>query len=176
MPSHEYGRLNDEEEKIGRKSVDTASSDTARPDEVPNFLKPATSHRRSVRSVILTLIALIVGAAIVFKAWDLVAVLENKLVALEESVSVAQPEQICVEPGKRRSWATLSKDERLEYIRAVKCLAERPSYINPNSTVYDDFSYIHITMGNASKYQVQVLVINNTDHISAYGIWESPLA
>ncbi|PHH90273.1 hypothetical protein CDD83_4108 [Cordyceps sp. RAO-2017] len=51
--------------------------------------------------------------------------------------------------GVRRSWDALSRHERREYIRAVKCLHERPAIADPkrapgNRNRMDDFTYSHI--------------------------------
>ncbi|KAI1464569.1 Di-copper centre-containing protein [Daldinia caldariorum] len=49
----------------------------------------------------------------------------------------------CENPAVRKEWRTLSTDERNSYISAVKCLATKPSMLGLNTTLYDDFPYVH---------------------------------
>ncbi|KAJ8113017.1 hypothetical protein ONZ43_g5256 [Nemania bipapillata] len=49
----------------------------------------------------------------------------------------------------RREWRLLSSPERLEYLRAVKCLSSIPSTIC-NGTLHDEFAYIHRQIGDYS--------------------------
>ncbi|KAH8585681.1 hypothetical protein B0O99DRAFT_530259 [Bisporella sp. PMI_857] len=61
---------------------------------------------------------------------------------------IGHPVKQCVNPQKRPAWHELSVSEKMEYIRAVNCLPTKPSYIHPNSTVYDDFTWLHIVDGD----------------------------
>ena len=54
------------------------------------------------------------------------------------SMSVA-----CVQPATRREWRTLSTPDKDAYIKAVQCLATRPSKLLENGTMYDDFPWVH---------------------------------
>ncbi|KAI1804823.1 Di-copper centre-containing protein [Daldinia bambusicola] len=49
----------------------------------------------------------------------------------------------CENPAVRKEWRTLSTDERNSYISAVKCLTTKPSTLGLNTTLYDDFPYVH---------------------------------
>ncbi|KAI0521558.1 putative tyrosinase [Xylaria bambusicola] len=64
---------------------------------------------------------------------------------LEDSLS----DLICIEPAVRREWRTLRRADRLEYLRAVKCLSSIPSAVC-NGTLHDEFSYIHRRVGEYS--------------------------
>lgn len=57
----------------------------------------------------------------------------------------------CREPAIRREWRALSSSERLEYIRAVKCLSSIPSTIY-NGTLHDEFAYLHHETGGYCMY------------------------
>ncbi|KAJ5410792.1 uncharacterized protein N7487_005151 [Penicillium crustosum] len=49
----------------------------------------------------------------------------------------------CPEPALRKEWRQLSVQERSGYAKAVHCLATTPSRLGLNSTLYDDFAYVH---------------------------------
>ncbi|KAK1993426.1 Di-copper centre-containing protein, partial [Colletotrichum falcatum] len=49
----------------------------------------------------------------------------------------------CVDPYFRKEWRMLSRQERLDYIEAAKCLARTPSVITGNGTIHDDFAFVH---------------------------------
>lgn len=48
----------------------------------------------------------------------------------------------------RREWRCLGRNEKIEYIRAVKCLIAQPSQLTPNGTLHDDFAWVHSRIGN----------------------------
>lgn len=58
-----------------------------------------------------------------------------------------RPSRACKNPSVRHEWRHLSEGEQWEYIRAVKCLMSRPSKARDNGTLYDDFPWIHATVG-----------------------------
>ncbi|KUJ23230.1 Di-copper centre-containing protein [Mollisia scopiformis] len=58
----------------------------------------------------------------------------------------------CTRPTIRRSWLTLTNAEKKNYIDAVKCLSTKPSYMVPNTTLHDDFTWIHIKDGNFQHF------------------------
>ncbi|KAF2223082.1 monooxygenase [Elsinoe ampelina] len=49
----------------------------------------------------------------------------------------------CSNPTIRREWRQLSPVEQQNYIDAVLCLKTKPSRIGLNSSLYDDFPYVH---------------------------------
>ncbi|KAJ8064632.1 hypothetical protein OCU04_006958 [Sclerotinia nivalis] len=55
---------------------------------------------------------------------------------------------ICITPVVRREWRTLSRNEKHEYLEAVKCLRSKPSILGTNHSLYDDFGYSHIQIGD----------------------------
>lgn len=55
--------------------------------------------------------------------------------------------ELCKQPAVRHEWRELGSLERLEYLRAVKCLSSIPSTIC-NGTLHDEFAYIHRNIGN----------------------------
>lgn len=89
---------------------------------------------------LLCLVFLLTGLY-VFKFWDFLSVLKVKL----DQQSTATEK--CTSPVLRPSWNKMSHEKKKRYIDAVLCLAKRPSHIHSNSTVYDDFTYIHIDNG-----------------------------
>jgi hypothetical protein len=67
--------------------------------------------------------------------------------ALRSNVVYGKSDEVCGEPTVRREWRTLSSLERLEYLRAVKCLSQIPSSVC-NGTLHDEFAYIHRKIGD----------------------------
>ncbi|KAK2041382.1 Di-copper centre-containing protein [Colletotrichum somersetense] len=49
----------------------------------------------------------------------------------------------CTDPYFRKEWRMLSRQEKLDYIKAVKCLASTPSIITGDGTIHDDFAFVH---------------------------------
>ena len=58
----------------------------------------------------------------------------------------------CSSPGIRHEWRSLSRSQQEAYITAVKCLKRKPSRLNLNQTLYDDFPYIHASIGEYCKF------------------------
>ncbi|KAF7864306.1 uncharacterized protein EAF02_010274 [Botrytis sinoallii] len=56
--------------------------------------------------------------------------------------------KICDNPIVRREWRSLSRNEKHEYFEAVNCLRSKPSMLGTNHSLYDDFGYSHIQIGN----------------------------
>ncbi|KAL2217654.1 monooxygenase [Thermoascus aurantiacus ATCC 26904] len=50
---------------------------------------------------------------------------------------------VCTDPVTRQEWRQLSPQQRDSYIKAVQCLATRPSRLGLSTTLYDDFAYVH---------------------------------
>lgn len=124
------------------------------------------SRAYRISMFLVRLFCLLLIAGFVFKFWDIFSHLQTSLDHIEEVVTkepdgmsspssgpgfVGHPVKQCVNPQKRPAWHELSVSEKMEYIRAVNCLPTKPSYIHPNSTVYDDFTWLHIVDGDQSK-------------------------
>jgi hypothetical protein len=62
-------------------------------------------------------------------------------------------DHVCHQLAVRHEWRTLSSSERLEYLRAVKCLSSIPSTVC-NGTLHDEFAYIHRDIGDYCKFRV----------------------
>lgn len=56
----------------------------------------------------------------------------------------------CKHPVLRREWRSLSRAEKRDYIQSVKCLRTLPSQLQLNQTLYDDFSWVHMHLGEYS--------------------------
>ena len=59
------------------------------------------------------------------------------------SVVSAQPSLSCQQAPARREWRTLTVNEQHDYVRAVRCLATKPSKLGRNGSLYDDFPWVH---------------------------------
>ena len=83
------------------------------------------------------------------------------LALLHGSLASASPTpslntRTCTDPVVRKEWRTLSSDEQADYLRAVQCLADKPSSYNfGNSTrLYDNFPEIHVILDLESVYNI----------------------
>ncbi|KAM0144229.1 hypothetical protein ACHAO1_000512 [Botrytis cinerea] len=71
------------------------------------------------------------------------------LIFIHIGQSIQYPKStICISPIVRREWRTLSKNEKHEYFEAVNCLRSKPSMLGTNHSLYDDFGYSHIQIGD----------------------------
>jgi len=66
------------------------------------------------------------------------------------STPTGKPGSACSTLRVRKEWRTLSRQEQINYIQAVKCLAKLPSKLLPggNYRRYDDFENVHSRMRN----------------------------
>ncbi|KAH6659445.1 hypothetical protein BKA67DRAFT_652674 [Truncatella angustata] len=58
--------------------------------------------------------------------------------------------QLCRDVAFRREWRSLSNDQKVDFISAVRCLASAPSKQIPDDSLYDDFAYVHTDTGRDS--------------------------
>jgi tyrosinase len=56
----------------------------------------------------------------------------------------------CTNPVKRVEFRTLDNVTRKQYTDAVKCLTAKPSILGLNTTLYDDFVYVHTQLNSES--------------------------
>lgn len=61
-------------------------------------------------------------------------------------------ESLCTNPIKRVEFRSLEIAARKQYTDAVKCLATKPSMLGLNTTLYDDFTYVHTQLNLESMY------------------------
>jgi tyrosinase len=47
-------------------------------------------------------------------------------------------------------WRDLNKTQKRDYISAVVCLTEKESVFEPESSLYDDFAYMHVFEGTVT--------------------------
>lgn len=67
---------------------------------------------------------------------------------------ISSSEVLCQTPSIRREWRTLEDPEKVEYLRAVKCLHDLPSEINSDGRLSDDFPWIHFHVGSFGMLEV----------------------
>jgi len=58
----------------------------------------------------------------------------------------------CTNPVKRVEFRSLDIAARKQYTDAVKCLATKPSMLGLNTTLYDDFTYVHTQLNTKSMH------------------------
>ena len=56
----------------------------------------------------------------------------------------------CTNPVKRVEFRILDNVARKQYTDAVKCLTTKPSILGLNTTLYDDFVYVHTQLNSES--------------------------
>ena len=57
----------------------------------------------------------------------------------------------CAEPAIRKEWGTLTRNEKLDFIRAVRCLSLSHSGGANSETLHDQFARAHIRAGGTSE-------------------------
>jgi len=77
---------------------------------------------------------------------------DNGLIAKFKATSTKSSK--CRNPEMRKEWRSLSISEKLEYINAVQCLTSKQSKLSsqPGDTLYNDFPYLHTTIGGYCEY------------------------
>jgi tyrosinase len=67
--------------------------------------------------------------------------------ALTPALAAPAPtQQKCTNPQKRPEWRELSEAGQQSYIDAVLCLKTKPSRLGLDTTLYDDFPYVHFNL------------------------------
>jgi tyrosinase len=62
----------------------------------------------------------------------------------------------CEIPTKRVEWRELDDAARQQYTDAVLCLSTKPSRLGLNTTLYDDFPYVHAHLDKQSTLKSPV--------------------
>ncbi|KAK1831521.1 hypothetical protein QBC39DRAFT_92827 [Podospora conica] len=68
----------------------------------------------------------------------------NAALALPSDISPRQ--STCTSPKLRKNWSKATRAEQQSYISAVLCLAKKPSRLGLDTTLYDDFAWVHSTL------------------------------
>ena len=129
------------------------SSDDGFPSEPKITMKKQSPMRYFITMKIpcLILIGVLIGVAIGFSAAQDIREGWKRQAAQAPISSSSKNSKSCTEPRIRREWRSLSKAEKSNYLSAVKCLAETPSRLRSNGTVYDDFPWAHSHVAHISK-------------------------
>ncbi|RDW79812.1 hypothetical protein BP6252_04450 [Coleophoma cylindrospora] len=64
---------------------------------------------------------------------------------------------VCEIPPTRREWRSLRNSEKKNYLESVKCLTKLPSALRDDGTLYDDFVYVHMSIGQRSHFSASFL-------------------
>jgi tyrosinase len=64
--------------------------------------------------------------------------------------SAAAVPKTCENAPKRVEWRQMDQAARQQYTDAVLCLTTKPSSLGLNSTLYDDFPYVHSKLDKQS--------------------------
>lgn len=73
-----------------------------------------------------------------------------------EAVS-ARPSLFCQHAPTRREWRALTVAEQHDYLRAVRCLATKPSKLGKKGALYDDFPWVHKHTSSNSTFGLSAL-------------------
>lgn len=68
------------------------------------------------------------------------------------ALPAALNQQSCTEPVLRVEWRSLSSEEQQSYIDAVLCLKTKPSRNGLNTTLFDDFPFVHTRYNQESQW------------------------
>ncbi|EGG04573.1 uncharacterized protein MELLADRAFT_37328 [Melampsora larici-populina 98AG31] len=90
---------------------------------------------------------------------DLSFALINLLAIVYPTYQASPGRQSCSSIRKRLEWRSLSQEARISYIKAVKCLATKPSRLGKNFNLrrYDDFQYVHSNSQGQIHFVAQFL-------------------
>lgn len=102
--------------------------------------------------VLMTLVTVVAFAAGGFQVgWDSpTGPAKGSRPAKGPKVQPAQPAQGDYQSkncATRREWRTLNSTEQQDYISSVLCLRDHPSQLGANTSLYDDFPWIHAHVG-----------------------------
>ena len=118
-------------------------------DEYDNELKLGGGTKaRSCNITIKTdpwslLVIVVLFLSSILSSWVLFFNVKNSpLPDIGSAVSI-RPSLFCQQAPIRREWRTLTIAEQHDYIRAIRCLATKPSKLGINGTLYDDFPWVH---------------------------------
>ena len=71
--------------------------------------------------------------------------------------SIKAENRLCEQISFRREWRSLSQSEKHDYLSSVKCLHERPSRLDLNQSLYDDFAWVHYRIGGIGEQRAYIL-------------------
>jgi len=57
----------------------------------------------------------------------------------------------CTSPKLRKEWSQATRAEQDSYIQAALCLATKPSRLGLQTTLYDDFGWVHAKLFSLSE-------------------------
>jgi len=139
-------------------------------------LKSASSESRSNSIVINTdplslFLVLILCLFSIIPTWVLLFSFKHYLQQDIGSVASIRPLLSCVQDPTRREWRTLTVPEQHDYIRAVRCLATKPSKLDKAGTLYDDFPWMHKQTSINSTFRFSTLFprpLTDSDYCSSH--------
>lgn len=100
------------------------------------------------------LLIVILFLSSIFSSWILFFNVKHSPQQDIGSVGPARPPLFCTQAPTRREWRTLTVAEQHDYVRAVRCLATKPSTLGNNGTLYDDFPWVHKHTSSNSTFGI----------------------
>lgn len=68
----------------------------------------------------------------------------------------------CKDPVVRQEWRQLPEGTRQSYLEAVKCLKTMPSRLGLETSLYDDFPYVHAHLNTQSMHRIAKKHVNKS--------------
>jgi hypothetical protein len=133
---------------VPSSDVESNSSDNEFPAQISTEKRSLLDFLKHLKPLWLLALGILLGLilGIVFQ--------DHQKLALAKGISPAksQASKTCLNPSIRREWRSLSRREKDDYIAAVRCLAQTPSEVRSNGTLYDDFPWIHSHVSHISEF------------------------
>ena len=104
---------------------------------------PRSSNVLITTNLLSVLIVTVLFLSSIVSSWVAFFKLNASPPQQQSTTVLTQSSVSCQEPPIRREWRTLTLVEKNDYIRAVRCLASKPSTLGINGTLYDDFPWVH---------------------------------
>lgn len=133
--------------------LSTLDSELSLESDKPPSKIPPTQEQRRISSCFILCVALACFAAgltsgiLIIRPPLSTALLSPPSTALLPPNS---PTPSCTSPRTRREWRYLSASQKHAYIDAVQCLRSKPSALSLPQSLYDDFPYVHMHVGNVT--------------------------
>lgn len=86
-----------------------------------------------------------------------ITVVPNIRRLLNTSKALIASSERCHSPSVRNEWRSLNQTQQNNYITAVKCLMTLPSVFEQQTSIYDDFVYVHTQSEAQTHYAAAFL-------------------
>jgi hypothetical protein len=122
--------------------------------------KEQKTRRKNIASWTQLLTLCVVGALCLFIGFAFGELIKSN-VFLARLRATSTKYSKCSNPTTRKEWRSLSELEKGDYITAVKCMTVTQSKLSEvkGDTLYNDFPYLHTTVGGYGRYREEDPII-----------------